>query len=368
MEDIERKWTMQYIDYITQFASLGYKFPKMSISINPNISTEYIIDHVHDTELVFWPLIQLNPNFRPQILLKMIEDDIIINWDYASTHPNISTNFILEHLDFPWDWDVIVQNPNLNMTFINIIKQLLPEAYSQLSIPNIALHKNITMKDIRENSFPRYWLSQNPNLEIEYVIANPSQHWNWSYLSKNPGIDITKNPKLTWNYYEASYNPNLSIAFVIANPDKGWDWVQITRHNNTRLKNILDNPDLPWDKFYLPENPNFHITWIKHFPNIYMNWKHISMHKNIIMEDILSNHNLPWNNHYVSKNPNLTIEYILSQGPDPIHGLCWDYISGCPNITPQEILDNHTLPWNWHIICRNTFTRGKSEYIKTPCR
>lgn len=361
MDEIERKWTLKYVDYIKQLSSLGHDFPMMTISINQNISTEYIIANSHDNEIIFWPLIQLNPNFMPEILLKMMENDIQINWDIASTHTNITTDFILEHLDFPWWWeDEIVHNPNINMAFINAIHHRFPEVFDQLSKANIARNKNITMKDIRENPLPRYWLSQNPNMEIEYVIANPSSHWNWTHLSKNPGIDIAKNPELPWRYYDASYNPKLSISFVIDNHDKKWDWVQITRHKNTRLQDILDNPDLPWDKFSLPENPNFNICWIKHFPNIYMNWKIISMHKNIIMDDIISNPQLPWNNHYVSKNPNLTMDYVLSQLKT---GLCWDYVSGCSNITPQEILDNHTLPWNWHFVCCNTFTRAKRDFI-----
>ena len=61
----------------------------------------------------------------------------------------------------PWDWEIISENPNLTMEFIE--------------------------------KYPTWdWeiISENPNLTMEFIEKYPNKPWNWRFISRNPNITM----------------------------------------------------------------------------------------------------------------------------------------------------------------------------------
>jgi hypothetical protein len=86
--------------------------------------------------------------------------EIIEVWSRCA---NITMEFIEKHLDFPWCWNLISDNPNLTMEMI--------EKY-----PNK----------------PRdwEWISCHPNITMEIIEKYPNKPWDWGFISKNPNITM----------------------------------------------------------------------------------------------------------------------------------------------------------------------------------
>ena len=57
---------------------------------------------------------------------------------------------------------------------------------------------------------------------FDYIKLTPQKEWNYDYLSENPNITwdiVLANPDKAWNYACLSMNPNITWDIVSANPD-----------------------------------------------------------------------------------------------------------------------------------------------------
>ena len=62
------------------------------------------------------------------------------------------------------------------------------------------------------------YLSKNPNINIQYVIKNINEQWNWSWLSQNIGIsinDIINNIGLNWDFVNLQKHPYITQDDII---------------------------------------------------------------------------------------------------------------------------------------------------------
>jgi len=70
-------------------------------------------------------------------------------------------------------------------------------------------------------------LSYNPNITMDYVIANSNRPWDWEERSRNSNITmnyILDNSDRPWDWYWVSHNPNITMDHILANPDRPWNW------------------------------------------------------------------------------------------------------------------------------------------------
>ena len=68
---------------------------------------------------------------------------------------------------------------------------------------------------------------------MKYINDNPDKPWNWSAISRNPGItmkDILDNLYKPWHWYEISMNPGITMKDINVHPSKPWNWTYVSRN------------------------------------------------------------------------------------------------------------------------------------------
>ena len=84
----------------------------------------------------------------------------------------------------------------------------------------------------------------NPNITIDFVLANPNKPWNYYNLSSNPNITmefIKNNPYKSWDYHYISRNKHIMIEFIKNNINKKWDWFELSKNTFTKEKEIFND-------------------------------------------------------------------------------------------------------------------------------
>src|SRR5437660_440242 len=92
------------------------------------------------------------------------------------------------------------------------------------------------------------YISENPNINIDFILKHKDEKFNWSELSRNPGIflkDIENNLELNWKWDHMSLNPNLNIKFVLKYKDKDFSLYGISRNPGIFMKDIEEYPAVP---------------------------------------------------------------------------------------------------------------------------
>lgn len=185
------------------------------------------------------------------------------------------------------------------------------------------------------------YVSGNPNLPFEFVLANLDKDWNWFWISRNRGVTpniVRRYPHLPWDWGGLSYNPNLTLEMILGNLDKNLDWSGISAHKIVTWKFIRAHPELPWDWSGISGNPN--ITWniIKANPDEDWDWEAISENPNITWDIVRKNPDEEWDYDALSGNENINWdivnENLRSSDPKP-----WNLVTVAgKNKTSLEVL------------------------------
>jgi hypothetical protein len=152
------------------------------------------------------------------------------------------------------------------------------------------------MTDIRNNpNLP--WnsnISRNPNLNIQFIREHMDEddaNKDWQEISRNPAItmtDIIDNPDLPWDYEYISDNPNLDIEFIREHINENWCWEWISANPGITMTDIKNNPDLPWDYEYISDNPNLDIEFITDSEYNNKDWYWPSISRNLFDPECIS--------------------------------------------------------------------------------
>ena len=210
----------------------------IALSINSKVTSDDLINHSElpwdyqvlsahiDVNFVYanpqcdWYYPSLYDRIKLDLILpsgnKYINDDHI-KYCYLSENPNLTIDYILEHLDKPWQWEKIYSNPNISLE--DIIKRNLHNQYF--------------------NAFQQVY--------PDYCVENLKK-LSWRIITQYVSLDIfDKYPKKPWDYAELSKNKNLTMDYVLAHPDIKWNYEQLSCDNQITLSDVLDHWDLPWD-------------------------------------------------------------------------------------------------------------------------
>ena len=254
-------------------------------------------------------------------------------------------------------WHFLSQNENIDLEFLT--------KYEKKPWHFADLFRNSAITLTEFCNHPAHVLyyrqfSANPNLTIEFVLKNRTENWDWYLISRNKAItmhDVYNNRTLHWNYHGISANPNLTIDFVLNDLSQNWSWYDISRNKSITLQDICDNPQLPWDMCALLANPNITMTFslsiitkISRFAGAEYDiaWGILSQNKAITMDDVFSNIHRRWDYFTLPLNPNLTLAFILETLNIKNKRCNWNWsdISTNKSITIEEIQENPQLPWD----------------------
>ena len=195
-------------------------------------------------------------------------------------------------------------------------------------------NKNISLEDAEKNiatgsdnpfyPFSVSWLSNNPNINIKFVLKYINIGWNWVELSENiPISDILSYPNLPWDWNNLIASGKLTdLEFILKLPDSEWDWELLSLYLPANI--IFTHPNEPWHYNQLSNNISVNMKIIKSHPEI--KWDYDKLSSFINIKDIIANPDHEWNYDNLSENITLTAEYILQ---------------------------NINQPWNWDLLFNN---------------
>ena len=270
-----------------------------------------------------------------------------------------------------------------------------PNVLQQLVRHDMALRKQTwrhwfwwlgSLNNIVDFEFWRsYWLSQNPNITLEFIKEFPSINWDWQGIAANPNLTIDfvrrhRDKIENWVIlFEACDTLDPEDILSIADHVNGTDWMRLSFSRNVTLDFVLKHKDAPaiiwdgvsaspnitmdmierheamgllWTKRGIAFNPNVTINYIKKYQNIGAPWDWYALSRNpAITMDIVRENVSPWQPSELSENPNITMDFIIEFFG--IGGWNWQKLSEHPNITMRDIAQYPHFPWDWVFVSRN---------------
>lgn len=321
------------------------------IGLNENITVDFIIDNLDKLNQLL-DIDDLHTNMFLTIdIVNKLKDYIEIDWWHVSGHDNITIDIIEKYID-NIDMDNVCNNNNITFEFINKYYERFKDHFNW---SKLSYHKNITMDNILEHiEYPWNWryVVENPNFNItmiNYYYDNMLEHYiNWFFISYHKNItmeDIENHLHYPWDWFLISLNPNITIEFIIKYMDiYPLNFTRISMNKNITLDMIDNNLYLPWEWKYIAKKNNITEEFIiKHMDkftdeivedNFYF-WKDVSI------EFFEKYYNKIDSVYIISHHMNLTIEYINNNIDNKHISFDWNYISHCQfRISKIQFINN----------------------------
>lgn len=297
------------------------------------------------------------------------------NWDFAglSRLPNIDVNHeIYTITPEKWDWDYISEfgtcfkkgkafedNFNLHREYIKF--ELLSKR-TDVGITEALIADNI--------EYPWDWNSLVNNEAVEFsfkfIFLHQDKPWKWEQLSGRQDLKweiIIKNLEMDWNWPVLAKNTNLKLTgqVLIDFSDKPWDWVEISRRKDIKFdKEIITKLiDQPFDWSLLSQNKSliqndFVLTAIKSKWSL-LDWSALSQNiqDHQLSIQFLSSYKVYLDWSIVNKKlaSNITEEHLA---------IFWDVLdwsnaskSHLINFT-SELIDKYRRHWDWFELSKNS--------------
>lgn len=277
----------------------------------------------------------------PHVGIKYILDNIDYNWDWRilSEHPNITMGDINENPDLPWNTYNVLLNPNLTEEYVDNVLNKYNTKNERIHASNCEYCATFTycschvcvFTHIRDRLIPinisiLTKIIKNNNLRLEYVLKllkkKICKHIPIYYIvfrndvSLDMIIDYINRKIFNINksdfFRYLSLNKNITLDFILKYKSKSWDWYKITLHPNITIQDIF-NYDLPWNNDIIWKNPNVNINDILGRNISSDEWSVITKHPNITMEIIEKYPDFEWVEDMLRFNPNITIDYLFEK-------------------------------------------------------
>jgi hypothetical protein len=169
------------------------------LSKNPTITWDKIINYI---ELPWdWKAISANPNITYDIIKKYP----FCNWDivkFITENPNMDKEVLLNNIQmFPVE--LISYVANISIDIIKRIPDLL-----DWTIISYNMDLDFIMNNM-EYKWDWYSISIRPDVTMEFIKNNMELPWEWNAVSENPNLTwkmVFENDKLDWCIYRMSEN------------------------------------------------------------------------------------------------------------------------------------------------------------------
>ena len=291
---------------------------------------------------------------RKDLSWDIIQKYSALPWPTSALSRLAPLDYIIDHPEQTWDFDIISSRKDLTIEFIKHFK-------NQLNQSEIAY--NINLKDVIENpDLPWNYdaLSWNTQISSNDLIEYPDLPWNYANLTNHIDPDfIYANPNLPWDEDVLSEivsldfilqnsevigvnrlserNPNLNIDYVLEHLDDIYNWIDVYQNPNITLDDIIQN------KLHMENKYAFQYTYPEYCieNGLEINW--LDLTQTALLDIIEKYPDQPWSKNHLSQNTNMTMDYVLAH-PD----IKWYYEQlSCDNqITLSDVLDNWDLPWD----------------------
>lgn len=252
-----------------------------NISKHCSITPEFIINN---PELPWhYRNVLLNPNLTEDLVMYVLdklgnEDSFLVK--YCKCFDNVNEMCLC----YERALTQIFENPNLSIEFIKSL--LRSKRYVELQPYMYAIENLVT----------------NPNFKPEMIYNYEYVTDDFEYISEYVYDDIH-----IFNWL--SINPNLTFDFILAEKDQKWEWRWLAFHPNIKYEHIYNEHNLPWDiSVFWSANPNITVQNLEKHKTDSFIMKNVYKNKYIPIEFILSNFNLNWEWNIVAINPYLTVE------------------------------------------------------------
>jgi hypothetical protein len=171
-------------------------------------------------------------------------------WIYARVfdNPNVSLDIVVANLNYPWDWDMLSEHPDIPVIF-KLQTPHLPWNYTIISwhYATLALMTNHSWLNwdldaiVRSDRLTKKWLiglahlpwnyrrlSRCRFVDIEVLRALPHADWDWDMLSGQIKLmDILVYFRLNWNFAIVARHPRMTCELMLRNSQIPWqyEWV-----------------------------------------------------------------------------------------------------------------------------------------------
>jgi hypothetical protein len=187
----------------------------ISVAQNSNVILDNLNLYITKFNKASFIHFTMNPNFARVDQALYFHNTNFTNWCYVSMSPYLDSNFIKNNPSYDWCYLSFLRYQNLEFIESYVMKGLDFE------------------KGIYKNSFLIFdeecveYLSQNPNLTIEFIRRYPDFNWNWHFITEGPNMTmeiIMANLDLAWDFKSISSNPNMTYEIISRNSFIKWNW------------------------------------------------------------------------------------------------------------------------------------------------
>lgn len=162
----------------------------------------------------------------------LMHKEIAWNMKELSKNPELTVGFVLDHLEFDWDWDTLTNT-----------------------------------------------LTRGDNFSV--IEDHPDLDWDWDFLSK--GFYVNTPWKLIrelfhkpWNLGKLSERRDFDFDLLDNDhPDEGWDFHALMQAEHFNLEVLKRHPDLDWDWPDMHESWHFEWDMVREFPDKNWSWSQL---------------------------------------------------------------------------------------------
>lgn len=199
-------------------------------------------------------------------------------------------------------------------------------------------------------------VSDNPNIDIEFIVQHPEYKWRWDWVSVNPSVtfqDILAHLEYPWEWNWVSHNQFLTMKDVLSHPELPWHWPSLSSNVYfITFQDVMAHPKCPWDYAKVSVKPNIDLTYVIAHPEYAWDWKILTENPGISLDTIFSNYNLPWHKNRLIYREDIKLKHVIGH-PEIVWS--FDHVSRSSEITVEDVVNNPDLPWNWYNLCQHNF-------------
>lgn len=194
----------------------------------------------------------------------------------SSTNPNISIQHMLSHSHYNWRWHEVLRRPEITIEQFKCIfpKLGIGEIDVDIDLSSITYSLSqcpvLTWEFVLQHPEVEWaWdmLSRHPNIPVELIFQNPEYNWVWRQVSENPNLKwehVSTHLDFDWCWELLSLHPNITWDIVKQNLHYPWNWYFLSQNKNIGWDTVNNNKDKPWNyrKLSLNTMPRYKKDWI----------------------------------------------------------------------------------------------------------
>lgn len=205
------------------------------LSWNPKAVTWELVVESQKTDLRYaWDWSGLTNNASVYSWERVVQNKDL-PWDWTTISTKVDWETVSKNLDMPWNWYCLTINPKVG-TVQTVLDNLNLPWYKNLLGSNPA---NMNSNDLRTFDFEFEYHEISKYIDdLEFVLENIDENWNWFQLSANPKIvscpEILENPQIS-DYLVTEglcKNPNIFTSYqdVVDNKDRVLDYYSLSQN------------------------------------------------------------------------------------------------------------------------------------------